>query len=152
MDLIEEQREEDLESIDEKTEEDLANLEARAERENLTDVQLAARKKAIIDKNAADKLKVEIESDRKSAEIKTKQAKAEKAAAISNIIISTAVGVAKAWSNPFTAPALIPLIIASGAIQAATVLATPIPKFFTGVGSSPDTFIAGDSRMGDLER
>jgi hypothetical protein len=66
------------------------------------------------------------------AKIKRKQAIADKTASLFNIALDTAQGVLQYGKNPLTAP-LIPFVIALGAVQAATVLATPIPKFYKGV-------------------
>lgn len=87
------------------------------------------------------KLAINRKFDREQAKIKTKQAQADKQAAIFGIIINTALGIMKA------AP-VIPLMIATGilgAIQLALVASKPIPKFATGTSNSPSTFIAGEA-------
>jgi hypothetical protein len=86
------------------------------------------------------KLAINRKFDREQAKIKTKQAQADKQAAIFGIIINTALGIMKA------AP-VVPLMVATGilgAIQLAIVASKPIPKFATGTDSAPDTFIAGE--------
>jgi hypothetical protein len=75
---------------------------------------------------------LELRTQRKIAEEKTKQAKADKALALFNIALSTAQAVAAGLSLVVGAPAFIAFAIALGAIQAATVLARPIPKFAQG--------------------
>lgn len=82
--------------------------------------------------------KIEKEYDRKQAEIRTKQAKADKLESLFKIAINTATGISAAWSNPYTAPFVIPFIVASGVIQAATVAAKPLPQFFKGTNYSPE--------------
>ena len=58
--------------------------------------------------------------------IKRDAAKQDKLLNLFNIALNTAEGVIKYLSNPVTAP-LVPFVIASGAIQAGVVAATPIP-------------------------
>jgi ABC-type multidrug transport system fused ATPase/permease subunit len=87
------------------------------------------------------KLAINRKFDREQAKIKTKQAQADKQAAIFGIIINTALGIMKA--SP-----VVPLMIATGilgAIQLALVASKPIPKFATGTMNSPSTFIAGEA-------
>jgi hypothetical protein len=75
---------------------------------------------------------LELRTNKKIAEEKTKQAKADKALALFNIALSTAQAVAAGLKLGLGAPAFIAFAIALGAIQAATVLAKPIPKFAQG--------------------
>lgn len=75
----------------------------------------------------------QIAIDAKISEQKRKQAIADKAFALSQIAINTAIAVSKALAQTGVLGAfVIPGIIALGAIQAATVLAQPIPKFAKG--------------------
>lgn len=112
--------------------------------------KLAEEEKAIEERRAKDlaaagdderkKLAINRKADREQARIKTKQAQADKSAAMFGIIINTALGIMKA------AP-VVPLMIATGiigALQLALVASKPIPKFWMGTDSTPDTFIAGD--------
>lgn len=94
-----------------------------------------ANKKNIIDAKTQSQQEVIAQKER---EVKTRQAKFDKA--ISIIKIVEAVGIAEVQalsylSNPFTAP-LYPAIAAAigalGALQLATVIATPIPKYAKG--------------------
>jgi hypothetical protein len=69
------------------------------------------------------------EYDQKRAELQTKQAKADKAAALLQAIVNTAAAIVEALPN-------IPLAIlvgALGAIQIGVIAAQPIPKFAAGV-------------------
>ena len=66
--------------------------------------------------------------DRKIAAMKSKQARADKAAAISAAISQTAVAIASVLDKPF----LIPVVAALGAAQVATIASQPIPKFANG--------------------
>ena len=92
----------------------------------------------------AQKLKIEEEYDKKSAAIKTKQAKAEKLQAMFNIALSTAMGAANAASKVVTLP-LVPFIIALGAVQLALAAAQPIPKFKYGTKDAPEMGIFGEA-------
>jgi tape measure domain-containing protein len=77
------------------------------------------------------KMAAENKYEDEARKIKTRQAKADKAQSIFNIIVDTAAAIAKA--NP-----VVPLMILAGivgAAQLATVVATPIPEFFEGVES-----------------
>ena len=66
--------------------------------------------------------------DRKIAAMKSKQARADKAAAIAAAISQTAVAIASVLDKPF----LIPVVAALGAAQVATIASQPIPKFANG--------------------
>jgi len=68
-----------------------------------------------------------LRTERKVAAEKTKQAKAEKAAAIFSAIVGTAAAVAKAGN-----PVLAAIAAAAGIIQIGIITATPIPKFKKG--------------------
>jgi hypothetical protein len=99
----------------------IASLEENAAME----IQLAgddAEKKAGIERKLADEV----------AKVKRQQAIADKAQALFNIAINTAQAVSKATTTGPGAAAIIPLVIALGAIQAAVVAARPIPKFEKG--------------------
>lgn len=76
--------------------------------------------------NARAKERIEKQYDRKIAEIKRKQAIADKTAALFNIAINTAQNITKT-------PQLTPWLVILGLLQAAIVAAQPIPKFFKGV-------------------
>lgn len=86
------------------------------------------------------KLAINRKFDREQAKIKQKQAQADKQAALFNILISTAMGIARVAPNPV----LIALVAAIGAVQAAFVASKPLPKFWMGTKYSPDSFVAGD--------
>jgi hypothetical protein len=88
----------------------------------------------------AQKANIEKEYEKKAAVIKTKEAKNEKAQALFNIALNTAVAVMKAAPNVV----LMALIGALGAVQAGFVLAQPIPKFAKGTLNAPDKGIFGE--------
>jgi TP901 family phage tail tape measure protein len=92
--------------------------------------------------NAEELERINKEFAVKENAIKTKQAKADKQASLTQAIINTAEAITKALPN-------IPLSIlaaAFGALQIAKIASTPIPKFHKGTKNAPGTgFIAGDS-------
>jgi len=90
--------------------------------------------------NEQKKLAINRKFDREQAKIKTKQAQADKQNALFNILISTAMGIARVAPNPV----LIALVAGIGALQAALVASRPLPKFWKGAQNTPDSFIAGD--------
>lgn len=111
----------------------IGKRELELEQERLTRQRVAAEKKA----------------EKEIIEIKKKQDLANRAAALFNIGINTAVAVTKTTAElgAILAAPLIPLIIAQGAIQAAAVLAAPLPKYKKGTLSvggvgSEDTELA----------
>jgi len=96
-----------------------------------------------------EKLKeqINIKYAAKEAEVKTKQAKMDKASALFSIGLQTAMGIMKAMSEFFITGGLPWTVIigAAGALQAAAVLAKPIPKFATGTQNAP----AGMAMVGE---
>lgn len=94
-----------------------------------------AQAKAIIDQQFATK---KMELDKKIAQEKRKQAIAAKVIAVADVIINTARAIV---ANLAVGPQGIPLAIAAGvlgALQLATIVATPIPSFAKGTESSPE--------------
>lgn len=84
--------------------------------------------------------KLDKDTDKKKAEIARNQAKREKIMKLFQVATSTAVAVMKALETGF--PASIPLMalaVATGAIQTATILSTPLPK------ASRGTVLRGNS-------
>jgi hypothetical protein len=94
-----------------------------------------------------DKAKAEEQLLRRKAELERKQAIARKAFAISEIAINTAVAIMKnnAQLGFIAAQPLNAITIALGAIQAATVLAQPIPQYKDGTSYHK----GGDAIVGD---
>ena len=77
---------------------------------------------------AAATQKIDEETEARTEELQNKQAKREKALGAFNITISTAVAVAKALeAGAIIGPILAGVIAAMGAVQLATLLATPLP-------------------------
>jgi tape measure domain-containing protein len=97
--------------------------------------------------NEQAKQKVKEEFARRDLELRQKQARADKAQALFNIGLSTAQSIMSVLStgggtryadlgaSAFTLSAIVGAI---GAVQAAAVLAKPLPAFFTGTQSAPE--------------
>jgi hypothetical protein len=86
--------------------------------------------------NARAREQIEENYQKKIIALKRKQAMYDKFQALFNIGLNTAVGVTAAWANPLTAPFMVPIIIASGVLQAAAVLAKPLPRYYKGRGKT----------------
>lgn len=111
---IEREREAQILAIDEQLK---ANQDALS-KNRVSEQEAADNEKKLL----AEKLKAEETAAKKERELKRKAALADKAAALAQIAISTAVNIVKAGN-----PALIALYAALGAAQAAIVVAQPIP-------------------------
>lgn len=102
-----------------------------------------ARKRAAEDLTAQKSAELE----EKKAQIKHKQAVYDKALSVANIGLNTAMALMQLWVNPGW-PAAIPMMAvvgALGALQLATALATPIPKYALGT----DRHKGGPAIVGD---
>lgn len=121
--------EEQEEAVQTAGQEELNKIDELAERGAITTEQAEIRKRAAEEKTA----RKEEELARKKAALQTKQSKLEKATNIVQTIMNTAVAVMKAWSQGgmFAAP-IAAMIAAMGAIQLATIVAQPIPKYKKG--------------------
>lgn len=121
--------EEQQEANEKASEADLARIEKLAETGAISEEEAEARKRAAEEKTA----KQNEEIAKKKAALQTRQAKLEKATNIVTAIMNTAVAVMKAWSQGgiFAAP-MAAMIAAMGAIQLATIVAQPIPKYAKG--------------------
>lgn len=114
-------------------EEEISRIEALEERGAITTEEAEARKRAAEDKTAQKNAELE----KKKAALKTKQAKFEKATSIAEAAIQIAGGILQTIKE-LGFPAAIPMIAAlgaMGAIQLATIIATPIPKYAKGTDS-----------------
>lgn len=71
--------------------------------------------------------------EKKKREEQRKQAIFNKVFGLAEVAVNTSVAITKAFAQLGTfAPTVVPFIIAQGALQAATIAATPIPRFRTG--------------------
>ena len=116
----------EMEANDEAGEKELERIQELADKGVITTEEAEARKRAAEEKTARKNEELE----KKKAAIQTRQAKLEKAANIAQTIMNTASGIMKAWGQlgAFGAP-MAALIAAMGAIQLATIVAQPIPKY-----------------------
>jgi DNA repair exonuclease SbcCD ATPase subunit len=115
---IEETKNAEISAIDEQIAKDQEALELR----RISEEEAFQRKQSL----EAQKVKLEEESAKKVREIKKRQATLDKANALFQIALNTFQALADV-KNLTTAGALTPLIIALAGIQAAAVLAQPIP-------------------------
>lgn len=114
-------------------EEEISRIEALEEMGAITTEEAEARKRAAEDKTAQKNAELE----KKKAALRTKQAKFEKATSIAEAAIQIAGGILQTIKQ-LGFPAAIPMIAAlgaMGAIQLATIIATPIPKYAKGTDS-----------------
>lgn len=120
-------------------ESDLLDQRTKRDIENVTNSVGSEQEKA--DKIAIINAKAEAQKrsiEAREREVAQRQARFQKAASIAQLIANTAVAVMKTYAE-FGFPLGVPLAItqaAIGAVQVATVLATPIPKYFRGTNSS----------------
>lgn len=128
--------------------EEIARIERLAEIGAISSEEAEARKRAAEDVTAAK----EAELAKKKAELQTRQAKLEKASNIAQIILNTSVAIMKSWGQLgiFGAP-MAAIIGAIGAIQLATAIATPIPKYAKGTENHPGgVALVGDAGKSEL--
>lgn len=114
-------------------EEEISRIEALEEKGAITTEEAEARKRAAEDKTAQKNAELE----KKKAALRTKQAKFEKATSMAEAAIRIAGGILQTIEQ-LGFPAAIPMIAAlgaMGAIQLATIIATPIPKYAKGTDS-----------------
>lgn len=122
--LAERQNQRDQERLDALTRREEEALEQAGENE---------RERAAIQQEFAR----ERESIERQQQIRQRrQAVFEKAIAVSQSIVNTALGITNALTRVATIP-LIPIIAAQGALQTAAILAQPIPSFFKGTDDAP---------------
>ena len=133
--------EEESEANQEAYDREVEGIEKLEESGAISAEEAEARKRAAEDKTKAK----EEEIAKRKAELQRKQAIFDKATSAAQVVISTALAVMRAWELPFAGPALIPMIIAAGALQLATIMATPIPKYRKGT----DFHKGGPAIVGD---
>lgn len=121
--------EEEQEESEKASEAELARIDRLAETGAITTEEAEARKRAAEEKTA----KRNEELEKKKAALQTRQAKLEKATNIIQTIMNTATGIMKAFAQGgmFATP-IAAMIAAMGAIQLATIVAQPIPKYAKG--------------------
>ncbi len=133
FDLQSARRESELQDVENKKQSELdifdqqlQDLEDLNERKGISDRVYEMKRKALLE----ERVKAEKKSDAELKKLKREQAEQDKLKAIFDSIINTAVAVTK-----FLSTGNIALSIAAGvtgALELATIIATPIPKFFKG--------------------
>lgn len=112
-------------------------IDALAEKDIITTEEAEARKRAAEEETSRKNKELE----KKKAELQTKQAKFQKAMDIAQTIAATSLAVTKALPNFVLAA----LVGAMGAVQLATIIAQPIPKYAHGTDNHPGGLaIVGD--------
>lgn len=96
--------------------------------------------------NAAAQAAIEAKYQKETAQLKRKEAIADRENAVFQIAINTAVAAVKALPNVF----LSGLIIAFGALETALVLSKPLPKFAKGTESAPEGWAEVDEMGTEL--
>ncbi len=127
--------------VDGKFEERIANLETEKQKE----LDLAGN-------NAAARVAIEEKFNKKIAEQKNKQAKADRAFALFNVAINTAQAIAKTiaqFGMPFAIP-FIALAAIQGGLQAAAILSRPLPKYKKGRKGGPAEYAVVDEEGPEL--
>lgn len=153
IDQLDEENEANQEAYDKEVE----NIEKLEESGAISTEEAEARKRAAEDKTKAK----EEEIAKKKAELQRKQAIYDKAMSIAQVGISTALGIMSTIAQlglPAAAP-FVALVAAMGAVQLATILATPIPKYkegtdyhkgglaIVGDGGVPETVLTPDGKL-----
>lgn len=148
--------------LDASIEREISDIEKRQEAQN---EQFENEKKAIDasviseeEKNAKlfalerRKAQQDEELEKKKAALKVRQAKLDRASNILGIIGATAMGIMKSFAQlgPIAAIPFAAMIGATGAVQIATTLAQPLPKYYKGVRSSPEGFAHVGERGAEL--
>ena len=118
------QLDEESEANQEAYDREIENIEKLEESGAISTEEAEARKRAAEDKTKAK----EEEIAKRKAELQTKQAVFDKTTSIAQAGIATALAIAKALPNLVLAG----IVAAMGAVQIATILATPIPKYREG--------------------
>ena len=151
------QLDEENEANQEAYDKEIENIEKLEESGAISTEEAEARKRAAEDKTKAK----EEEIAKRKAELQRKQAIYDKAMSIAQVGISTALGIMRTIDQ-LGYPAAIPfvaLVAAMGAVQLATILATPIPKYkegtdyhkgglaIVGDGGVPETVLTPDGKL-----
>ena len=137
--------EEEKEANEEAKDEEIEKYEEMVERGTISEEEAEARKRAAEDKTAAKNKELE----KKKSDLKRKQAIWDKATNIAQAGMATALAVTKALPNLVLAA----IVGAMGAVQIATIAATPIPAYAEGTknGKHPGgKAIVGDGGKREL--
>jgi hypothetical protein len=123
---------------------DIERIEALAESCAISEEEAEARKRAADDKTS----KKNEELEKRKVELQQKQAKWDKAVQIAQTGIATARGIMEAWQlGPILGAVMAGVVAAMGAVQVATIAATPIPAYKEGTKNG--AHIGGLAIVGD---
>lgn len=140
--------EEQQEAAQKASDEEIARIEHLAEIGAISQEEAEARKRAAEVKTA----RKEEELARKKAALQTRQAKLEKATNIAQTIMNTATAIMRALKDlgPIAGAVAAAMIGAMGAVQLATIVAQPIPKYAKGTkGHKGGLAIVGDGGVSE---
>lgn len=135
--------EEQQELLEEDSEKEIERIETLVEHKVITEEEGEARKRAAEEKTA----KKNEELEKKKAQLQYKQAVWQKANDLAQVGIATALGIMQALAMWPPNLVLAATVGAMGAVQAATIIATPIPKYAKGTnekGHEGGLAIVGD--------
>lgn len=137
--------EEEREANEEKYDEDIERIENLAESGAISEEEAEARKRAAKDQTEAKNKELE----RQKQEIAHKQAVWHKGVQVAETGIATARGIMEAFQlGPIAGAVMAAVIGAMGAMQVATILATPIPSYADGTKGN-DRHPGGTALVGD---
>ncbi|WP_270438282.1 phage tail tape measure protein [Bacteroides bouchesdurhonensis] len=139
--------EEEQDLNDEKYDKDVERIEKLAENGAISEEEAEARKRAAKMQTEAKNTELE----RKKQEIQHKQAVWDKAVQVSQTGIATARGIMEALAMIPPNPVMAAMIGAMGAVQVATILATPIPSYAEGTKDNA-RHRGGTALVGDAGR
>lgn len=133
----------EIEANQEEYDAKVETIDALAEKDIITTEEAEARKRAA-EEETSHKNK---ELEKKKAELQTRQAKFQKSIDIAQTIAATARAIMVAYkeTGPITGAIFAAMIAATGAVQLATIIAQPIPKYAHGTDNHPGGLaIVGD--------
>lgn len=133
----------EIEANQEEYDAKVETIDALAEKDIITTEEAEARKRAAEEETSRKNKELE----KKKAELQTRQAKFQKAMDIAQTIAATAQAIMVAYKDagPIAGAIFAAMIAATGAVQLATIIAQPIPKYAHGTDNHPGGLaIVGD--------
>ncbi len=133
----------EIEANQEEYDAKVETINALAEKDIITTEEAEARKRAAEEETSRKNKELE----KKKAELQTRQAKFQKSIDIAQTIAATARAIMVAYKDagPIAGAIFAAMIAATGAVQLATILAQPIPKYAHGTDNHPGGLaIVGD--------
>lgn len=133
----------EIEANQEEYDAKVETIDALAEKDIITTEEAEARKRAAEEETSRKNKELE----KKKAELQTRQAKFQKSIDIAQTIAATARAIMVAYKDagPIAGAIFAAMIAATGAVQLATIIAQPIPKYAHGTDNHPGGLaIVGD--------